>query len=434
MEPPADADAILASVAEAGPGPEATSTQDARDSAQKLAELGRARVEGGEAEARARVEFARQLRDSRWFGLAHRIARAVDAPSGFGERLVQFWSDHFTVRADGAGAQRLALAFVDEAIRPHLNGRFEDLLFAADTHPMMLLYLDQHVSVGPNSRMARQNEARGLNENLAREILELHTLGVGADYSQADVRQLAKLLTGLTYNTRNDVTFRPGMAEPGAETVLGQSYGGDHQANIDDIRAVMVDIARHPATARHVSRKLAVHFVSDDPDDGLVAAMVAAWRRSDGHLPQVCHAMITHPALADGFRQKARQPFDYLAACLRGLGMRGDELRALQRPEINRFLYLPLGQMGQKWGEPAGPNGWPEEVGAWITPQLLAARISWATRVPAHLFDPLPDPRELMRATLRGSRSEALARAVPRAESAREGVALVLASTDFNRR
>lgn len=434
--PPSDIDGVLASVAAAAPGPEAMSTDFAREGARQLSAIAKARVDGDDQTQKAYVEVGRELRNARLIGLQHRIARAVEAPAGFGERLVQFWADHFTIRADGTGAQRLAVAFVDEAIRPNIGGRFEDLLFAADTHPMMLIYLNQNVSVGPNSVLRKRDpkRERGLNENLAREILELHTLGVGAEYSQQDVRQLAELLTGLTYSTANDVVFRPQMAEPGAETVLGKDYGGGKNPSIEDVRAVLTDIARRKDTAAHVSRKLAVHFISDEPDDALVTAMTDTWLKTDGDLAQVYRTMISNAALVDSFRQKVRQPYDYIVTCLRALGVTGDEVRAWERRDINSYVVAPLVQMGQPWGLPLGPNGWPEEAEAWITPQSLAARISWATKFPSRLRKELPDPRGLLDTALGGTQSEALAWAVPKAESVREGVALILASNDFNRR
>lgn len=436
MKPPATADDLLAGVADAGPGPDAYTVQDARDAWQKRKDLADARDAGGEAEKTAFDDFGRELRRMNWLDLQRRTARAVDAKSGFGERLVQFWADHFTVRGDGAAQQPLALSFVDDAIRPHLNGRFEDMLFAADTHPMMLIYLNQVGSIGPNSpfRLQRPKRPFGLNENLAREALELHSLGVGAGYSQQDVRELAELLTGLTYNPRNPENFRPGMAEPGAETVLGKSYGGAGQASLDDIRAVFRDLARRPETAAHIARKLAVHFLSDDPDQGVVDAMAAVWRDTGGDLPQVYRVLVTHPALADSFRQKTRQPFDYIATSLRALGVTGQQVMGFDQRDQNRVLVNPIQRMGQRWGTPLGPNGWPEESEAWINPPALAARITWAMAMPRLLLPELPDPRNLLDVALGGTQSDALAWAVPKAESQREGVALILASNDFNRR
>ncbi|RCW86707.1 DUF1800 domain-containing protein [Paracoccus lutimaris] len=436
MPPPADVGAVLASVDTAGPGPEAVSTDDAREMSLRLREMGEASKTAGEAAAEEYRAFGRMLSRMMLTDLQRRIARAVDDPVGFGERLVQFWSDHFTTRPLGAAVQPLGLAFVDEAIRPHVNGRFEDMFFAADTHPMMLVYLNQNESRGPNSTFAKKRKAKGfgLNENLAREALELHSMGVGAPYAQKDVRELAELLTGLTYSREQGFAYRPQMAEPGAETVLGKSYGGGKRDGLEAIRAALTDIARRPETAQYVARKLAVHFVSDDPPEDLVQAMTAVWRDSQGDLPQVYRVLVTHPALADTLRQKVRQPYDLLVAGFRALGVSGAQIAGLEHPLNARMTFDPMNGMGQPWGRQAGPDGWPEEAEAWIAPQQLAARINWSLSMPRRMLEQLPDPRELMQASLGGTQSAALAWAVPKAESAAEGVALILASSDFNRR
>lgn len=439
MPPPPDAEAVLAGAAQAGPGPEAITTEKARGLAVQLRELAQSRDMAGMAGMAATEEyriFARSLDRMMLTDLQRRMARAVDDPIGFGERLVQFWGNHFTARPLGAVAQPLAMAFVDEAIRPHVNGRFEEMFFAADTHPMMLIYLNQTDSRGPNSSFATKHPAKafGLNENLAREAMELHSMGVGAPYDQNDVRELAELLTGLTYGHMQGFVYHPEMAEPGAETILGKSYGGGKTAGVDDIRAALTDIARRPETAQHISRKLAVHFISDNPPEDLVQAMAAVWRDSQGDLPQVYRVLVTHPALAGTLRQKVRQPYDLLIAGFRALGVTGQKIMALEHPMNARITFDPLNSMGQPWARQNGPDGWPEEAEAWIAPQLLAARINWALRMPRHMVTQMPDPREMMQTALGGTQSEELAWAVPKAESAAEGVALILASSDFNRR
>ena len=437
MAPPADVEAVLDGVADAAPDGNATSTNEANALGMKFREFGEARKSGNAKAKQEYIDLQRDLKQMKWTGLQNQIARGIDATSGFGERLVQFWTNHFTIRTDATLLQPLALAYVDEAIRANLNGRFADMLYAADTHPMMLIYLDQNSSVGPGSENAQRQKGRnrrGLNENLAREALELHSIGAGGSYTQKDVRQLAELLTGLTYNQRHPERFKPDLAEPGAEHVLGKTYGGDGPAKLDDIRAVFEDLAAHPDTANHLARKLVVHFYTDTPDDAVVQDIAAVWRDSGGNLPQVYRALVMHPALADTFRQKARQPIDYITTALRALGVTGRDVRAFDRRIINRVLVDGLQQMGQKWGQPLGPNGWAEESKAWITPQGVAARITWAMMAPTLLMVELPDARTLLRTALGGTISENLAWAIPKAESQREGVALVLASNDLNRR
>lgn len=264
-------------------------------------------------------------------------------------------------------------------------------------------------------------------------------MGVGAPYDQKDVRELAELLTGLTYSHTKGFAFSPQMAEPGAETVLGRNYGGkwdpkDKLAGLNDIRAALADIARRPETAQYLSRKLAVHFVSDNPPEDLVQALAATWHETQGDLPQVYRVLVTHPALASTLRQKVRQPYDLVIAGFRALGITGAQISALEHPANARMTFDILNSMGQPWARQTGPDGWPEEAGAWIAPQLLAARINWAMRMPRVMLEELPDPRELLQTALGGTQSEALAWAVPKAETAAEGITLILASSDFNRR
>ncbi|WP_323716922.1 DUF1800 domain-containing protein [Paracoccus aminovorans] len=435
MPPPADAAAVLAGPAHAGPGPEAWTTAEASRLALASREGVKARREG-RPEPPESVEANRRLGALMTEDLRRRVIRAVDDPAGFGERLVQFWCDHFTARAVNKVNTGLALAYQDEAIRPHVNGRFEDMLFAAETHPMMLVYLDQISSRGPNSPFVKRRPERtlGLNENLAREAMELHTLGVGASYSQKDVRQLAELLTGLSFSHAEGFSFKQVIAEPGAETVLGKSYGGNRRGGLDDIRAAFRDLARRPETALYVSRKLAVHFVSDDPPQDLVQAMADVWRDTDGDLPQVYRVLVTHPALASTLRAKVRQPFDLTVTGLRALGVTGQQIAALDDQTFRRAVWNHLPLMGQPWNQPKGPDGWPEDAEAWIAPQTMAARINWALRMPRLLLPELPDPREMLVSAFGGTQSEQLAWAVPKAESEAEGVVLILASGDFNRR
>lgn len=356
------------------------------------------------------------------------FARAITG-DGFRERLVAFWADHFTVTGRGAMDGMMPYALVEDAIRPNLTANFEALLMAATLHPAMLLYLDQPQSFGPTSR-AGKRQGKGLNENLARELLELHTLGVGADYTQTDVRQMAELLTGLTYDARSGTRFDPRRAEPGAETVLGRDYGGDEMI---PIRQVLRDLAAHPATARHICGKLAVHFVSDTPDPAMVDAMVTAWETSGGYLMRVYAAMLTHPAAWGERLEKARQPFDFVASALRALAVPPQVIFDLPDARMRKLILRPLAEMGQPWKAPRGPDGWPEAASAWITPAGLAARIDWAMRVPAALGD-LPDPAALAQRGLAEAADPALMTALGRAETVAEAVGLVLSCPAFNRR
>lgn len=384
----------------------------------------------GEARETARSSYRAAVADLQAVALTATkttIARALDASDGFRERLTQFWADHFTTVARSRDAAPLPSAMIEEAIRPHLTGRFADMLKAVVQHPAMLVYLDQTRSIGPNSRFG-QRRGKGLNENLARELLELHSLGGG--YTQADVTQMAELLTGLTLG-KNGPTFDKRRAEPGAETVLGTAYDGDTLA---PVLTALDDLAQHPLTAAHLARKLAVHFVSDSPDPDLVGSIDVAWRASGGDLMAACAALLTHPdAWAPG-QGKARQPYDFLVAALRALGLTGADVLRMADGPFRRMILQPMQAMGQPWQSAPGPDGWPEAATHWITPEGMASRITWAMEVPSRLVNPLPDPVALMHSALGGHVGPRLAWAVPKAENIREAVGLVFASPEFNRR
>ncbi len=399
----------------------------------KLRRARRKNVDGALAKLKAanriaQGELMRELRVS--------LLRPAIAKDGFRERLVRFWADHFTVAAKGKGLRYVTTGYIEDAIRPLVTTSFGKMLRATTTHPAMLIYLDQIQSVGPNSKIGKKL-GRGLNENLAREVIELHTLGVGGAYSQADVRQFAELLTGLYYNFRKGFSFRPSAAEPGAETVIGTSYGGP-RGSLDDIYAVLDDLARHPDTARHIARKLVVHFVSDVPTPKLVAHVAAAFMASQGDLMAVYTALLEHPAAWENPGGKAKQPFDFLASALRALGIGtggvgSDVVADLSIRKTRLYFQGPLQIMGQPWLQPPGPDGWPENLQDWITPQGLAARIQWAL-VAAGLWGNNTDPARFATTALGDMTDEVLLGVVGFAESRVEGIALALASPEFNRR
>ncbi|WP_299813031.1 DUF1800 domain-containing protein [uncultured Jannaschia sp.] len=395
------------------------------------AEIARLRkLKRDDEEADKRYQDARRGEDRLYVrDLTATLLRGARTSDGMRERLVWFWTGHFAV-IEGANILRRTVAgYVEDAIRPNVASDFATLLRAAVTHPAMLNYLDQVRSAGPGSPRGRRGG--GLNENLAREILELHTLGVGTAYTQTDVRQLAELLTGLTQDKTGRAQFQRNMAEPGAETVLGRSYGGD-RPNRGDIDAVLDDLSVHPATARHVSGKLAHHFVSDTPPGELVDAMEAAWLRTDGDLMAVYGAMLDHPAAWQPALAKVRAPLDFMAAAIRATGA-ADLLDGAKHPELRERLLRPMERMGQPWLRPPGPDGWPEDATVWITPQGLAARLDWAMAA-AGWQSPPPDPRELVATALGPLASERLLFAARAAEDRAAGVGLVLSSPEFQRR
>ncbi|GIT90761.1 hypothetical protein JANAI62_12160 [Jannaschia pagri] len=384
----------------------------------------------GDAAVDAFREHARVFNAGYHADLARIVARAARTEDGFRERLAWFWADHFTV-SEGQGRLRKTISgYTEDAVRPYITGRFGDLLVSAVMHPAMVSYLDQDRSVGPGSR--RGQRGGGLNENLAREVLELHTLGVGGSYTQSDVRQLAELLTGLTVTKEGLPHFQPNSAEPGAEIVLGRSYGQERAADSGAIVRVLQDLAVHPDTARHLSAKLARHFLADTPPDGLVQAMAVRWIATDGDLLSVYGVLLDHPVSAEPTLRKVRRPLEFVAAATRALGP-VDRLPEQGNRLIRTMLINPMRLMGQPLQRAPGPDGWPEAAEAWVTPQTLAARIQWGMDL-AGRWPNLPDPRAFVDTALADLASPRTRFAAQAAEDRRSGIGLILSSPEFQRR
>lgn len=434
QSPPLSVDAMLNQLAEHDTIAQTLPITGFNMRAEEEAQMGllrraRRRKEAGAVEA---LKKANKLAvNAHLFDMRRSMGRVLLSEDSFRERLVRFWADHFSVAAKGKGLRFVTHGFIEDAIRPHITGRFSDLLRTASLHPAMLIYLDQVQSFGPNSKTGKK-VGRGLNENLAREILELHSLGVGAGYAQVDVRQFAEALTGLFYNFRKGFSYRRNVAEPGAETVLGKSYGG-HKGKLADIYEIMDDLAAHIDTATHIARKLVVHFVSDQPDAAHVKHVQAAFVDNDGDLMAVYTALLEHPAAWQNSGAKAKQPFDFMVSSMRALGVRPKDIENLSRKETRLYFVAPLQVMGQPWLQPSGPDGWPEPLDDWITPQGLAARVQWAL-VAAGLWSRQTAPAVFAETALAEMAGEDLRRLVGFSESRLEGVALVLASPAFNRR
>lgn len=409
---------------------EAAQLAIATETAQRALRLGE-----GTAEAEDQAKMA--LNDAVDRATRVRLARAVDDPVGFADRLVQFWSSHFSLRLSTANLRVLAAAF-QETLRQHQLGRFADLLRAATLHPAMLIYLDQTSSIGPNSilgvRQKQKKRPVGLNENHARELLELHSMGAAASYSQADVRQLAELMTGLFVNKDKGFSFETRRVEPGAETVLGREYGGGRPASVTDFTAFLEDLALRPETTRFICTKLARHFCADNPPAALVDDMQARYRDSGGMLSEVYDLMVRHPLARESFGQKVRQPQDLMAASLRALQIDGTQIVAWNAKQFLAAYLRPMNWMGQNVLGAQQPEGWPETAEAWLTPQLLAHRIGWAMSQPKKLLKELPDPRQFAADVLHPDVAATVADVAARAESRADGVGLVLASPQFNRR
>lgn len=391
-------------------------------------------IRDGRAGAQERYEAVRdEIRLGQADVLRKSFARILDDVVPFRERLMWFWADHFTAVPRGLHAMPLVGPYLDEAIRTNVAGSFADMLKAVVRHPLMLIYLDQAASIGPNS-IAGKRRKRGLNENLARELLELHTIGVDGTYTQGDVRELAELLTGLSLDPKSGFIFRPATAEPGSETVLGQRYGGSRRANLSEIDAALDDLAIHPETATHLAQKLARHFIGPRPDPALIDDLATTYRQNETRLMPVYETLLTHPKAAQDLGEKARTPFEFIAGTMVAIGFSGEEIAQLPGREARRFLFRPLAGMGQHFMHPQGPDGWSEDAAHWITPQALATRISWAMAVASETADRAGDPRRFLDRALGDLAGPNLRFAVSAAESRSIGVGMTLASAEFNRR
>ncbi|HVO44740.1 MAG TPA: DUF1800 domain-containing protein [Steroidobacteraceae bacterium] len=365
-----------------------------------------------------------------------RLREAVATDRPFVERLTWFWTNHFAVSVDKNLVLGLAGSLEREAIRPNVLGHFTDLLLAVERHPAMLLYLDNHVSVGPHSKAARaldrrdRNRRAGINENLAREIMELHTLGVGGGYTQTDVTAFAEVLTGwsiggeagrLKRGEPGQFLFRPELHEPGSKVVLGRRYSDQgYQEGV----SVLHDLAAHPSTARFVATKLARHFIADEPPPRAVERIAAAFRDSHGHLPAVYRALLESPEAWSPDLVKYKTPNDYIVSTFRGLDLPVDG---------GRSPLAPFELLGQRVYSPGSPAGWPDRSADWDGASALLKRIEWADAVGQRVGN-RRDAAALAPQLLGESLSESTRKAIARASSGSQAIALLLASPEFMRR
>jgi uncharacterized protein (DUF1800 family) len=377
-----------------------------------------------------------QARDHYAGAVAARALTALNSPAPFVERLVHFWANHFAVSADKLEMVGLAGSLEFEAVRPHVLGKFGDMLDAVERHPAMLVYLDQVQSVGPNSALGqapgRRGQKAGLNENLAREILELHTLGVRTGYSQADVTEFARAMTGWTVAglgrgaaggvaPTGSFVFAPRLHEPGPRTILGKSWGqqGEGQAT-----AVLDLLATHPATARHIATKLARHFAGDEPPEALVGRLETAFLRSGGDLPTVYRALAEAPECWVPQPVKFKSPWEWTISALRGLG-------AEQLPPM--AMNGLMTQLGQPVWKPGSPAGWDDVAASWAGPDAVMRRVEAAERLAQRTRDTV-DARKRAAELFPEALSDGTAQSIARAESPGQGVALMLVAPEFMRR
>src|SRR5215470_174537 len=367
-----------------------------------------------------------------------RIANALVTDTSFTERLVHFWANHFAISADKVIVVPFVGSFEAETIRPHIMGHFEELLFAVEQHAGMIVYLDQANSAGPNSVRAGRMRARqaprtpGLNENLAREIMELHTLGVRSGYTQADVTELARALTGWSIGSFGAPGLEPDTApgtfvfrvlahEPGVRTIMGRRY---EQAGEEQAHVVMCDLVRMPATSTHIATKLARHFAGDVPPPALVARLAAAFTETNGHLPTLYRVLIDAPEAWVPQPVKFKTPWDWLISALRGIGQKTlDRLQALEM----------MVELGQPVWKPGSPAGWDDIAASWAAPDALVRRVGVASRLAMHTDDRY-DARKLAAKLLVSPASHSTQSAIDGADSQSTGLALLLVSPEFQRR
>lgn len=352
------------------------------------------------------------------------FARPTFAAAGFVERLVNLWANRITVSNASGNVPRLLQSFRDDAIRPHVGGTYGAMLQATLWHPAMQIYLSQTSSIGPDSVQGKRKR-RGLNENLAREFLELHSMRVG--YTQDDVTQLAMLLAGMVWDEKGR-RVEAGRAQPGKKRILGQTFDDSDPA--DQIDRFVAYIALRPETAANVGHTLARHFIADEPPADLVDGLTAAYLSNDGDLPAVYRVLLSHPAAQGTDRRKLRSPQEFVAASLRLLGVTPEDERFAK---LARRLPKALLAMGQPIYSPLRPDGWPEVAEGWMTPPMMAARIDWAVDC-ARLAGDRVDPVAMVETALGNLASPLLKQSAARAEQRWEGLAVLLGSPEFSRR
>ncbi|MGZ9100745.1 MAG: DUF1800 domain-containing protein [Brevundimonas sp.] len=378
-----------------------------------------------DASPESRQALARSTADE--FLARTRLGTATEA--GFAERWALFWINVFTASATKFQTGVFIGPYEREAIRPHVFGRFEDLAVAAETHPAMLMYLDQSASVGPNSVAGRRRQS-GLNENLAREIMELHTVGTDGGYSQADVTEFARAMTGWSVAAEapagsaaagsGGFVFRAAAHEPGPRTVMGRRYDGDSHTLGERI---LRDLANQPATARRLARRIAVHFVADDPPESLVARLQTAWLDSAGDLGRVAGALVAAPEAWSPQAAKVKTPYEFIVSAHRALGA---------QPQTLAPVRQALLQMGQPMFQPPSPEGWPETAEDWAGPHALVTRLTWARAMSDLSAD--AEPVAVATSALGARLQDRTREFMMRAESRAEAMTLFLMSPEFQRR
>jgi uncharacterized protein (DUF1800 family) len=356
-----------------------------------------------------------------------RFSAQLAAKAGFLERLVAFWSNHFAVSVMKGGFVRVTAGpFEREAIRPHVLGKFAELVVAVEQHPAMIFYLDNQRSIRPGSRAGRF-DGKGLNENLAREIMELHTLGVDGGYSQTDVTSLARILTGWSFADAGSEVGEPGTFlfknnwhEPGPQAALGNSYDQPGRAQGE---AALRDLARHPATARHIATKLVRHFVADDPPKPLVDALAKKFLDTDGDLTAVYEALLGADLAWTAPPTKIRTPHEFVVAAMRATGFK------LKDPGQ---VFGVVNALGMPLWQPTSPNGYVDTAAVWAAPEQMKLRLDASWQMGQRVKD--LEPMSVLETAFGLAVSKETHEAVTRAESRPQALALLFMSPEFQRR
>jgi uncharacterized protein (DUF1800 family) len=367
-----------------------------------------------------------------------RLLRSVYSRRQLYEIMVDFWTNHFNVFSAKGADRWLTTAYDRDTIRPHALGRFRDLLLATAQSPAMLFYLDNWLSADPNAPAARMggpnNRRRGLNENYARELMELHTLGVDGGYTQRDVQEVARCLTGWTIRQprgEGSFYFDPRIHDTGEKIVLGNRIppGGGME---DGLRIIEL-LAQHPSTARFVSLKLARRFIVDDPPTSLVNKAAEAFTKSAGDIPTVLRALIDSPEFysPDTYQAKVKKPLEFVASALRSTGA---------EVQLSHQLLRYLGRMGEPLFLAQPPTGHPDVAASWTSPDMLLTRMNFATdlianRIPGSRIklEALGDKDAFVRLISPDSLSTATRSALAETEGS-QAIALLMAAPEFQRR
>ncbi|TEW53729.1 DUF1800 domain-containing protein [Psychromonas sp. RZ22] len=356
---------------------------------------------------------------------ADALQQSINSFNSFNWRCLDFFSNHFSVSTQGSIMRGLAPTLEREAIAPHLFGRFEDLLLAVYQHPAMLIYLNNETSIGPSTKYAKMN--KGLNENLAREILELHTLGVNSGYQQKDVTELAKGITGWSVarpgkEEKEGFVYRANKHEPGIRTLMGKSFP---ESGMKQGTAMIKYLANHPITARFVSTKIIQHFISDQAPEELINHLTTHWYNSNGQLSSVFQALIQHPLSWQIKQQKYKTPREYVISTYRALNIKNLSIKQVQSA---------LSVLGEEPFKAGSPAGYSDQQQDWDGANALMARINWASQLAGRKASKRIDIETLISNTFGDTLSTHSYQVITRAESRQQALTLLLLSPEFLRR